>query len=332
MRRHLKHLSAIALVVGFIIDSLTLRRVDLLAENLALITYILVIGVCVVLANFRNRPWVMYVMQFAIGGLFSAFLIFYSRSASILSSWPFLLILLGQMIANEVLADKYDRLVLQIGIFFFSIFSYLIFVLPIVLGHIGNGVFLLSGLASLVLIYLFIILLGKFTAKPDLRDYRSTARREIRYTVLGVYFLINVLYFTNIIPPIPLSLQEIGVYNSVSRRSDGSYALVRSTERPRFWDLGGDEISVDPGKPVYVFSAVFAPTKIDTDIVHEWLWFDEVTDRWTVASKVRFPIVGGRADGYRGYSFVNNPKPGDWKVKVETTGGKVIGTIKFEII
>ncbi|MFH1661652.1 MAG: hypothetical protein ABIA02_00940, partial [Candidatus Falkowbacteria bacterium] len=37
-----KYFSPVALMFGFIVDSLTLRRIDLLAENLVIISYLLI--------------------------------------------------------------------------------------------------------------------------------------------------------------------------------------------------------------------------------------------------------------------------------------------------
>jgi len=100
-----RHISTGAFAAGFIIDNLTLTRIDLLLDNLILFSYLVVAGSVIVFLNFYERGvFTGFVgrffaparlvapiaMQFAFGGLFSGFFIFYSRSASLSASWPFL--------------------------------------------------------------------------------------------------------------------------------------------------------------------------------------------------------------------------------------------------
>src|SRR5215469_10964859 len=50
----------------------------------------------------RLRGWLPAATQFALGGLWSGFLVFYSRSAVVAQSWPFLLLLTIIFLGNEV--------------------------------------------------------------------------------------------------------------------------------------------------------------------------------------------------------------------------------------
>jgi len=92
--RYETHFSALALTAGFIFDSLTLRRIDLWAENAAILVFLLIAGLAIVLMHYVNTGWLQevsifghqpfaqagwwlpLVMQFAFGGLFSMFLVF----------------------------------------------------------------------------------------------------------------------------------------------------------------------------------------------------------------------------------------------------------------
>ena len=89
--------------------------------------------------------------------------------------------------------------------------------------------------------------------------------------------------------------------------------------------------SVVSGDPLYFYSAVFAPTKLKTTIVHRWQYFDRVREEWVTASDIPFPISGGRGEGYRGYSMKTALFPGLWRVQVMTERGAVIGRFRFEI-
>src|SRR3989344_933862 len=98
-QRYERSLSPVALVAGFIWDNLTLRRVDLLLDNFVLFLYLKIAGVGVAFINateagrFRfaqnTAGFIPLVLQFAFGGLFSAFVVFFSRSSSFITSWPF---------------------------------------------------------------------------------------------------------------------------------------------------------------------------------------------------------------------------------------------------
>jgi hypothetical protein len=48
-------------------------------------------------------------------------------------------------------------------------------------------------------------------------------------------------------------------------------------------------------------------------------------------SQVSFPINGGRAEGYRGFT-VAVVTPGKWRCDVETSGGLLIGRISFDVV
>src|SRR3712207_1946369 len=88
LERYERHISSAALIGGFIIDSITLKRIDFLFENLVLISYLTIAGISIAFLNFyeggavRGRffEWMHrllpIVIQFAFGGLFSGFLIF----------------------------------------------------------------------------------------------------------------------------------------------------------------------------------------------------------------------------------------------------------------
>jgi len=133
---HERYLTPIAFLVGFVIDNITLTRIDLLFDNVVLFSYLLTAALGIFLFHtlhghvfqfsIVNRliSFLPIVVQFAFGGLFSGFLIFYSRSASFAASWLFILILVGIILGNEKFKRLYAQLSFQIGILYFALFSF----------------------------------------------------------------------------------------------------------------------------------------------------------------------------------------------------------------
>jgi len=139
------------------------------------------------------------------------------------------------------------------------------------------------------------------------------------------------LYFTNIIPPVPLSLREAGIYYSVQRTSDGEYRIV-TTDKP-WWARFSPRTTIEvlPNQRIYFYTAIFTPTRLDTNIIHHWQYYDESNGRWVSRSRISYGIVGGRDGGYRGFSVISNPPDGRFRVDVETTRGQVIGRKNFRV-
>lgn len=333
-----RHLSVAALLGGFIFDSLTLTRIDRLYDNMVVIVYILICALGIFLVNlyetgrlkakifrFYHRVFPI-VIQFAFGGLFSAFTVFYSRSSDLSGSWPFLLVLVGLLVGNEFLKKYYRRFTLQLAILYFVIFSYFIFITPIILRKMGDIVFLASGVLSLVAIFSYLRFFKKYM--PEVMKQSGLWAKTSIYTI---FVVVNILYFYNYIPPIPLSLNDAGIYHDVFRNIDGDY-VVESEKQPwyRGWFLG-DVLHVEKNDTLFAFSSVYAPVDLSTKIVHRWQRWDEQLREWQTVSVVPFSVKGGRLEGYRGYSEKINPVPGKWRVSIETESKQVIGRKGFVI-
>jgi len=232
------------------------------------------------------------------------------------------------LVGNEVFRQKYLRFVFRISVFFVVLFSYLIFAVPVLLGKMGAWVFLLSGLASLGLIYLAAVSLFRLTG-----DKFLPSRFPLFLSIAGIYLIFNIFYFFNIIPPVPLALKESGIYHQVEWAANGQYLL--RFENPPWYLFFRDfnyEVHWLRGMPVYAYSAVFAPTKLNADILHRWSYFDEEKDEWVEKSRLGFSVKGGRDGGYRGYTVKRNLEAGEWRVDVITKRGQVLGRIKFRIV
>jgi hypothetical protein len=331
-------ISSISLLGGFAFDAVTLKRVDMFWENTWVVVHLAVVGICILLINWaenrvadaeeraRRQFWFINTLQFFFGGLLSTFLVFYFRSGSLRVSWPFFLILAAAFLANEHLKQQYARLCFQISLFFLSLYCFTIFILPIVLHAIGPFIFLLSGTVSLALLYLFLLILRSIAG-----ENQTGGRRPLIVSIAVIFVTFNVLYFLNLIPPLPLSLQNASVYHAIARNPEGNYVV--EAEDPgwlRFFRLA-ETFHGTSGAPVYAYSAIFSPTSLNTKIVHDWQLYDPKRG-WTTMSRVVLPVRGGREGGYRTYSVKTGIIPGAWRVNVETPRGAMLGSIRFNVV
>lgn len=339
IRWYERFVSPAALLVGFILDNLFfLRRVDLWTANALLFGYLALAALGIVLFNLietgrvrgalalRVAPFLPVATQFAFGGLFSAYVSLYSRSAALSVSWIFVLILAVLTLGNERFRARYMRFGFQVGMYYVVLLSFLIFYLPIVFKQIGTALFLLACAVSVAGIALFLKVLAFLMPALVKRELTGVAR-----SIALILVMFNILYFSNAIPPLPLALKEAGVYHGVAREGD---AYILSAE-PLVWYQRYLRYNTVfhriAGEPVYVFTSVFAPTDLTTEIVHEWQRYDAALDEWVTESTLAFPIRGGRDGGYRGYTQKSGLSEGSWRVNVETGSGKLIGRVSFRI-
>ena len=332
-------ISSLSLLFGFIFDALTLKRVDTVWENSWILAHIIIVGLFILLIHIKERGegdeldpskahfWYINILQFFFGGLLSTFLVFYFRSTDIFSTWPFLFLLALAFIANESFKHHYTKLSFQISLFFISIYSFMIFLIPIVLHKINDWVFLLSGVVSLILIAMFVLLL--FFLKKD----KKTLNKKLTLSLIIIIFsLINFLYFTNLIPPIPLSLKDGGIYHLIQRNQNGNYDIAYESHGWQDYFKLYKDFSVMSGSTVYAYSAIFSPKDLNLTIIHEWQYYNTETKKWVTGAVVSLPVTGGRDGGFRTYSKRVNIAPGKWRVNVKTLQGKTIGRLLFNII
>lgn len=338
---HLKrHWLTIAFLGGFVIDNLTLNRVDQLFDNLLLLSYVILAMVSMIWLyagtagklpdswNSVTRQYAPLLTQYAFGGLLSGMLIFYGRSGDWAESWPFLLLILAVIYGNETIKDRSTRLVFNLAIFFVGLFSYVVLVIPVLTGYMGPWVFLGCGFLSLIIMRIF--LFGLRLVIPNFLDLQM---RMVVFTIGSIFVGLNFLYFANIIPPIPLSLKEGGVYHSVVRFTDtGEYQLkYEAGPTWKFWRKSDDVFHPSEGNNIFCFVRVFAPTKINTNIYHRWEFYDDSSSSWKEYDRLSYNISGGRDDGYRGYTQITLRQDGKWRCSVETERGQVLGREVFTV-
>lgn len=332
-------IASFSLIGGFIFDVFTLQRVDAFWENILVLVRLFAVGVCIILINRKatslqegenmaeKHIWLLIIMQFMFGGLLSSFLIYYFRSGTLAVSWPFLLLLIVAFAANEKLRHRYARVSFQITFLYLCIFSFSIFILPILTHTIGPMVFLLSGFISAIVVYLYLLILKYFARKVF-----EESKKILLVTLTGLFISINALYFFNIIPPIPLAIKDGQIYHSIERNGGGDYVVSHEEESWTDFFKLYQEFHATPGQPLYAYSAIFSPTDFNTRIVHEWQFYDGKQKDWITGARIPLSVLGGRGDGYRTYSQKNNYSAGKWRVNVQTDRGQTIGRIYFKVI
>ena len=347
-------ISSLSLIGGFVFDALTLRRVDFFWENFWVAGHIAIVTICAIWINLLDnaanekgtRPeanpqklhfWLVNVMQFFFGGILSVYLVFYFRSGTIATSWPFLLILALAFIANESLKRRYARLSFQIALLLLTFYAFSIYFIPMIVHRISTWVFLISGIVSVAAIGVVLLILATFSRQR----FAGRTRWTVPAVIAGILVLVNGLYFLNLIPPLPLSLKQADVFHSLKVNGPGNYTVTAEDQSisgiasidflARFFALN-QTVRIRPGDPLTVYTAVFSPTALTTKIVHEWQYYDRARGEWITRARVPLSVVGGRDGGYRTFSIASAVTPGPWRVDVETPGGQAIGRLNFDVV
>ncbi len=317
---------------GFLWDSLTLVRIDRLMDNLLLLAYLSLLGgLLVVESRLLHRPegwpewlvsrasWLTDGIQFFFGGLLSAYVIFYFKSAPFGRSMIFLAFLVGLMVVNEFLNQRLRLDRARLPLYSFCCFSFLLFFSPVITGYAGGGIFTMAAVLALA-----VTAVVGWAMNADIEVSRAMKLRRPLLVGAGVIATLFALDCAGLIPPVPLALMGGGIFHGVDRTNDG-YALTY--EKPPWYAFWRDDDSVfrwREGSRVMCFSAIFAPTGMKTEIVHVWEYYDPELG-WTERSRIPFDVKGGRDGGFRGYTGKRNIVPGDWRVRVQTNDGRELG-------
>lgn len=264
-----------------------------------------------------------FLQQFTIGALLSTSLLFYWFSGALSVSWPVIGVIALLMVSNEVLRTVFMKPVVQVGVFYFTCFSLCATLAAYTFNSIQPWTFVVGSIASLVVMAGALVVVIRI---GELAHARATMWR----TVAVIFALMHTAYFLNIIPPIPLSLRDAGMYHDV-RAERGDYTLVGEEESLLEKLLPGQTLHIVAGEPLFAFTSVFAPTDLSTTLVHKWQRYDNASRAWVTENVLSYPMHGGRQDGYRGYSRASHVTEGKWRVSVETTRGQVLGRIPFTV-
>ena len=331
---------------GVTYDTVTLTRIDRLQDNLLLLLYLVLLGFLIVLTGrlgtheatvedlppdaprlmkwvVQAKPYAPVAIQFLLGGLFSAYTIFYSKSATLTGTAVFFCLLVGFLVANEFLRDRLSNMQLLVGLYALVCFGFFTFFLPVMTGMMNAMVFLAGAGLTILVVWRVVHLVY----------WRNSGRsnREAMLAVAPALSLVGLLigfYFLNWIPPVPLSMKFGGMYHEVKRSGD-HFELSYERAWYEFWKRSNTTFTDD--EPIYCFTAVFAPVTLNTTIYHHWFYRSDKNKPFSPADRIPLKISGGREGGYRAYTFKQGLDPGDWRVDIETEDGRVIGRVALRV-
>lgn len=324
-------------VGGFLFDIFTLGRIDSLATILQQAAYLLILffmlaQLMVEQAKVLDKPliqnwyrkWRVPAMHFLFGSLLSSYTLFYFKSASLATSFIFLIFMAILLVANEFPRFQSQGLTIKFALLSLSCMSYFAYLVPTLVGRSGTLVFLLSILCGLLPSVIW-FRLGQKLKVPEL-----SIRTQVLRPSLIVFVCFLVSYVLRIIPPVPLSLQYLGIYHNVAKNTQGQFEL--SHERPwwRFWHNGDQYFVAQPGDKIIAFFRLFSPANFNDQVFVSW-YLNDAQSGWTLQDRIPIKISGGRDEGFRGYAAKSNYTTGRWRVVVESTDGREIGRLSFDL-
>jgi hypothetical protein len=334
-------IAVLSFICGFLFDIVTVARADHWLAIFQQVVYIAVILAALTQMFleegapaadgagrfFLVRWYYQYrtaLVHFFLGTLLNVYTIFFFKSSSLLVSFVFLAFLVFLLWANESERFKSLGLPFKFTLLALCAMCFAANVVPIFVGSIGTMVFLASMLVGCVPV------VGvAWWIRRSRPEFFPRARRQMLVPLGGVLVGFLAFYTLRLIPPVPLSIPFIGVYHAVEKNGD-EYRL--SHERPiwRVWQHGDQEFLAQPGDRIYVFFRIFSPTRFSDQVQMRWYWEDPVRG-WQLQDTIPIRIVGGRAEGFRGYGFKSNYQPGEWKVQVGTLDNREIGRVYFSL-
>ena len=323
-------------VAGFLFDTLAVGRIDKLHNILHQATYL---SLCAFFTSLELRElhggftpperlktaWRYHeaATHFMLGTLLNIYTLFFFKSASMGVSFLFLAFLAGLLAVNELKPFESSGTLLRMTLFSLCLVSYFTYLIPTLMGRIGALPFLGSLAAASACVAIL-------TWRLDRRmpENRASVRKHVVYPFAAVALGFAMLYFAKIIPPVPLSLSEIGVYHEV-RREGGRFALVSTRPRWKFWQRGDQEFLARPGDAIYCWISVFSPTRFKERLEVRWRFREP--DGWGEPEIIPLPITGGRDAGWRGFTVKAKHKPGRWRVEIATSDARELGRIDINV-
>jgi hypothetical protein len=338
LRESKHHITTLLFIGGFIFDLIILPE-----AGHTLTVWIGALYLTIVASAIALREWIVsqntaskteqrifstltFVIAYFSGSSLSFISVYAIRSAAFSVSWPLLFILLLCILVNELVSSHDFRFTLDVGVLLLALLFFIVFNVPILFKVQNDMTFVVSlGISiAISLGYLFLLQFTSESASEELSRLYALG--------VGIPMFIGMLYFLNVIPAVPLSLHNGGVYHSMVRDTAGNFSAIQEKDTRL---LSGLRVPIyhmssqDSG--IYFFSAVSAPVELTAPLSHVWEYYDPITKQWVSKTVIEFTLDGGREDGYRAYSKKENITEGLWRVTVKVDDKRVVGRMKFYV-
>ncbi len=330
------YLPALFFSGGFIFDVLTLGRIDNIMNMVTHSLFLVLTMMTLIIQILEIKPkegakrlvTLFFshqndIVHFMLGALLNAFVIFYFKSGSLINTALLIAALFILLLINEIEFFKRKGPTLKVAMFTISLSSFFIYLLPVLIGKTGGGIFLASQICTAMIILALWQVLLRFDLSP------AKINANLLVPASSVILIFTILYAARIIPPVPLSLQQIGIYHNIEKSPEG-FVLSQQTSPWKVWSQGDQDFEAREGDRIYLFSRIFAPGGF-RDKLYFHFQIKNRSGRWQTTDKIALIIVGGRDEGFGGYAYKKNYREGDWRALVETTDGLEIGRINFKV-
>src|SRR5690606_31258027 len=300
--RNQKYAPILFFMGGFIFDTLTLGRIDRVYDTVVLCSHMSLLSITIYLFNLvddgkwentfisRYSEYFPLAIQFFFGALSSAFVIYFFRSVSMSKTMFFFILLVLLLFANEFLKKKISNKYLQFSVYFFISFTFFAFMIPTLTRQMNTFIFIISGLVSLG----STLALIRFIYRSGPGTRAEISLKKLISLILSIYITINIFYYFNLIPPVPLAMDTGMVAHDVHRKNDEYIVTYEMNPWYVFWRKHDTNFHRQAGQRVYVFTSVFAPTDLKKAIFHRWKWYNPETEKWEVTDEMNFKVTGGR--------------------------------------
>lgn len=336
-KRHEEKMPAAFFIGGFLFDIVTLDRIDSLFVILQQAAYLVVLSLLLVLElaekqkrlNLKGRlaKWFDYheaVVHFIFGSLLSSYTLFFFKSASLGSSLLFLGFMASLLILNEFPQFQRFGLIIRFALLSLCLTCYFAYVVPIIMGFGGIIPFALSLAVGLLCMLGLIWVLKKKNYPADI------LKHWILLPSLTITAVFVTFYIFQLIPPVPIALNNIGMYHKAERQGS-NYVLTYYRPWWKFWQNGAQTFLFREGDKLNCFFSIFSPSNFKDNVRIRWLFKDPRLG-WAPTDAIPVAISGGRDQGFRGVATKANFQPGDWQVRVESDDGREIGRLNFEVV
>lgn len=304
---------------GFLFDSITLgRRVGTLDLFLigayAAFAYIALFLSSRYFSEKTNKI-IQIATQFFLGGMFSALVVLYFKSAAGWYSLTFVLALVSFMVWNEFFHKRESQRELIWGVYCVCLIMTLNFILPHLMKSISGLWFYLSTTLALGL------LLGLQRA--------AKYPKKVLRTPLSISFILVTLFTFGWIPPVPLVMKNTLICVDFEKVNDEYTCQVEAQPFLSRIGLADEDIHPPEGGPVHCLTAIFAPKEIVAKMEHRW--FHHTKKGWKKTDTLTFTMKGGRKKGWRYHTRKRNIAKGKWRVETALRDGAVLGYIEFDV-